>query len=174
MEKIFDEWSSYIPGPLTAENVKDRAVVLLTGSSGSLGSFLHERLVSSPYVEKVICLNRGTNAQSRQMRSYEHKGLSRGFQLAIFLHGRISKQCLGLGEDTFTNLLHEVTHVIHDAWEASLNRPLDSYVPYIRGVNHLIDTYTTSTCNAYLLFLLPEPSFLPASRYLLRSLSRKS
>ena len=48
--------------------------VLLTGSTGSLGSYILSSLASNSAVETIFCLNRGQDAQRRQMRSLKREG----------------------------------------------------------------------------------------------------
>lgn len=50
-------------------------VVILAGSTGSLGSYLLATLLTSPKVSKVICLNRSSDAATRQKASFKQRGL---------------------------------------------------------------------------------------------------
>jgi hypothetical protein len=55
------------------------AVVLLTGSTGGLGSFLLSQLLETPTVERVYALNRpssSTSIEERQSSAFVDKGLS--------------------------------------------------------------------------------------------------
>lgn len=56
----------------------DRAVVLLSGSTGGLGSFLLSRLIENPAVERVYALNRPSSGsiEERQRSAFADRGLS--------------------------------------------------------------------------------------------------
>ena len=60
-------------------NGKTGAVVLLTGSTGGLGSFLLSRLLQQPEVQRVYAFNRpssSTSIEERQCSAFVDKGLS--------------------------------------------------------------------------------------------------
>ena len=158
MQKVFDEWSSNLPNAVANNK---RPVVILTGSTGSLGSYILEALVSNSYVEKVYCLNRGANGRERQMKSHEQKGLSSVFRSTTFLQCDLSKPFLGLENAIYTGMLHEVTHIIHNAWEVNFNRPLDYFInPHICGVANLIGFCSNSPHDAHFLFVSTESTAL--------------
>jgi hypothetical protein len=64
---------------LTSRTVIKPAVILLTGTTGVLGSYLTEFLVNSPDVARVWALNRetsGTNLVDRQKEALRDRGIS--------------------------------------------------------------------------------------------------
>lgn len=163
MQRIFDEWSSHLPrtAPKAFGRSHEAPVVLLTGSTGSLGSYILQALLSNSGVRKIYCLNRGRDAHSRQTKSFETKGLKPDFQLVVFLQCEPSKQQLGLGEATYKELLQEVTHIIHNAWDVNFNRPLCSFVnSHVSGVRHMIQFCSESRSNAHLFFVSSESTVL--------------
>ena len=114
-------------------------VVLLTGSTGSLGSYILSSLASNPAVETIYCLNRGQDAQSRQMKSLKEKDLVFDFEKMFHLQYNLSDPDLGLEAKVYESLAQRVTHVIHSAWDLNFVRSLDSYTnSHLRGVQHLI------------------------------------
>ncbi|KAF5377825.1 hypothetical protein D9615_006785 [Tricholomella constricta] len=118
-------------------------VVLLTGSTGSLGCFLLSRLANDPSVSKVICLNRRhsgpATARQRQIDLMEKRGASMSTRAweKVVLHGAdLSRFDFGLCEEKFAELLG-VTHIIHNAWPVNFNRSLSSFEPHVRALSNL-------------------------------------
>ncbi|KAF9238233.1 hypothetical protein BU15DRAFT_62645 [Melanogaster broomeanus] len=71
-----------INGATNGETHPGRAVVLLTGSTGGLGSFLLSQLLENPTVERVYALNRpssSTSIEERQRSAFLDKGNSLRF-----------------------------------------------------------------------------------------------
>lgn len=86
-----------------------KSVVLLTGSTGSLGCFLLSRLASDPNVSKVICLNRGglVGIRERQMEAMDRRGafLKQAEWAKVVLHeADMSRSDFGLEESEFSQV----------------------------------------------------------------------
>ena len=114
-----------------------------------------------PSVEKIYCLNRGQDGEFRPLKSFVSKGLKVQYQRVTFSQCDLSNRLLGLREDTYHNLKHEITHVIHNAWDVNFNHPLKAFItPHISGVRYLVDLCIKSACNAHLLFVSTESTVL--------------
>ena len=79
VEAMIDRYSVGLEGPVaSASSIESNFVVLLTGSTGGLGSFLLESLLKEPRVKKVYAFNRpGRNCvtiQARQRAAFADKG----------------------------------------------------------------------------------------------------
>ncbi|KAL1961532.1 hypothetical protein VTN77DRAFT_1637 [Rasamsonia byssochlamydoides] len=139
----------------------DNPVVILTGSTGSLGSYLLATLLSSPKISKVICLNRTTDAETRQRASHKQRGLdiawddhSRNQKRVEFLTADLSKPDLGLSKGTYTRLLSEASALIHNAWKVDFNHTIETFEKSnIAGVRHLIDFSARCKYRAPILFV---------------------
>jgi nucleoside-diphosphate-sugar epimerase len=163
MQAIFDKWSLNLPKAKQPHSLEARkpSVVLLTGSTGSLGSYILDLLIRMPNVQKIYCLNRKHDGEIQQTKSSKSKGLQTRFQKVTFLQCDLSQPSLGLQEDTYNGLLQEVTHVIHNAWDVNFNRPLEAFInPHISGIRHLIDFCNQSTTNTRLLFVSTQSTAL--------------
>ena len=134
---------------------KPRMTVILTGSTGSLGNYLLDALVRSPKVERVICLNRSSDAEQRQWKSHRARGLSTelGPPKVEFLECDMARDFLGLSESIYLYLTSEVTHILHNAWPVDFNRAFSSFEPNIRGVKQLVDFASRCTYDASLFFV---------------------
>ncbi len=89
--------------------------VLLTGSTGSLGSYILDLLLADSRVSKVYSLNRGPDSEIRQCSLNTSKGLSNKFEKATFLAASVAKPLLGLDEDVYQEMLRSVNQIIRES-----------------------------------------------------------
>ncbi|KAF9465935.1 hypothetical protein BDZ94DRAFT_1296127 [Collybia nuda] len=121
--------------------------VLLTGSTGFLGSHILKSLVETPEVTRVYTLNRRDTRGKRSIRDRHLSGFSnRGLDVSIlssdklfFLEGDTTSEYLGLGPDMYCQLQTVVTHIIHNAWRVDFNVSLSSMEPLIAGTRRIVD-----------------------------------
>ncbi|KAF2098480.1 acetyl-CoA synthetase-like protein [Rhizodiscina lignyota] len=119
-----DEIASELLSSLSSSlPLSPRKVAILTGSTGNLGSYLLSSLRKS--FDKIYCLVRRNAGQSDDQ--------------VVYLPYDVSHPLLGFSFDQYTTLLHETTHILHNAWLVDFNQPLQSFIPHIHGVKHLID-----------------------------------
>ena len=141
MQEVFEESLKSLP---SARMNRIRApsqslVVLLTGSTGSLGSYILSSLASNPAVEVIYCLNRGQDARTRQIESSKEKDLVFDFGKVIHLQYNLADRDLGLEVNVYESLALRVTHIIHSAWDLNFVRSLDSYAnSHLKGIQQLI------------------------------------
>ena len=120
--------------------------VIITGSTGSLGSHILEQLLKNPDIEKVYCMNRSTDAEARQKDSLrQHHGPSIDFSKVIFLRTDFGNDKFGLSDETYLRLLSTVTVFIHSAWSVDFNLSLESYeMTHIVGTRRVIEFASAS------------------------------
>lgn len=143
MQALLDKYTQNLPDP-EAQRGKPEArsqgqTVIVTGTTGGLGSYLLDIAQADPSISKVICLNRSADAAERQAQSNADKGLDTRFAKVEFLHADVSKPDFGLGAETYNRLLGEVDRVVHNAWPVNFNHSLGSFEPSIHGVRNFID-----------------------------------
>ena len=134
-----------VPPPATGTVTDTREKgVLLTGATGSLGSHLVEQFVKQPDVSRVVCVNRhsSADADTRQRDALR----SRGIQLdpaelskLTVVETDTSKPQLGVSDAEYEWLVHDVTHIVHNAWPMSGRRPLKAFEPQLVALRNLID-----------------------------------
>ncbi|KAI1413959.1 acetyl-CoA synthetase-like protein [Hypoxylon sp. FL1857] len=129
--------------------------VLLTGSTGMLGSYMLDLMVKSPAVRKIICLNRAEDGGAkRQAQSVKERGLSADFASKTeFLHADMSRSDFGLSSKVYSRLLNEADRVIHNAWPVNFNMPVESFEPHIRSVRNIADFATNSAKRVATVFI---------------------
>jgi hypothetical protein len=117
LQRIIDSHASNMPvsARKPEESPPNDFVVLLTGSTGSLGSYILDSLLKGSRVSRVYCLNRGPGSYERQQNSHAAKGLELPLHKVQFLDGDFSKSYFGLTMLEYIQLLHSVTTIIHNA-----------------------------------------------------------
>ncbi|PLB54101.1 acetyl-CoA synthetase-like protein [Aspergillus steynii IBT 23096] len=136
-----------------------RPSVLLTGSTGELGSYLLHTLLRSPSVAVVHCLNRSGDAMQRQISQFESKGLVATLpwlsdpERVQFHQAALHEENLGLSARQYENLREKVDLVIHNAWAVSFNKPLAMFAPLITGLRCLLQFVEHSSRQAHLHFI---------------------
>ena len=93
-------------------------VVLVTGTTGTIGSNVLAQLVTDPKVGKVYALNResSTSSDARQRIALRNRGLDPSVvdsPKVVLLEGTVSQPKLGLADELYEGLRTSVTHVIH-------------------------------------------------------------
>jgi hypothetical protein len=82
-----DEWVNYSLSGISW----DPKHVVLTGSTGSLTSYLLHTLLNNSTVDVVYCLSRRRDAKEVQLSSHVARGLSVDFHKVVFLHADLTK-----------------------------------------------------------------------------------
>lgn len=118
MEEMLAKYSEDLP-KASANGVDvgegdDKLTVVLTGSTGSLGSYLLDALLASDRVSKIICLNRGVHSEDKQKKSNASRGLVTewGRDKVQFFTTDLSKPHLGLKADDYDILVKEASVII--------------------------------------------------------------
>jgi acyl transferase domain-containing protein/thioester reductase-like protein/acyl carrier protein/ubiquinone/menaquinone biosynthesis C-methylase UbiE len=131
----------------------DNHVVLITGATGSLGSHLVAHLASLPQVTTVVCINRRSNESDpalRQKRALEQRGVALDasvmHKLLVF-ETDTSKPLLGLSSDTYNNLMHTVTHIVHNAWPMSGKRSVKGFETQFIVMRNLVNLASDISSN---------------------------
>lgn len=143
MTSIYDKYTRELPAAKEGrpEAADEGQTVVLTGSTGMLGSYLLDLMVSSPRVKKVVCLNRAEDGGTRQqITAMADRGLTSNYtQKAEFYHADISRSDFGLPAGVYQCLLMETDRWIHNAWPVNFNILVETFEPHIRGVRNVAD-----------------------------------
>ena len=98
---------------MVAKYSQNKFTIVLTGSTGSLGSYLLDSLLASPQVSKVICLNRGTHGKDRQKTVNASRGLTIDWGDRVsFMTTVLSQPRLGLSSSDYDILVKEASFII--------------------------------------------------------------
>ncbi|KAI0100582.1 hypothetical protein GGR51DRAFT_352559 [Nemania sp. FL0031] len=147
MQKLFERNAGDLPrcaGSIELTS-SGKLVVLLTGSTGSLGSYILKSLVADPRVSKIYCLSRPQVSQTA-------KATVLGSKVERF-ETDFSRPFLGLSEHQYTTLANEVTTIVHAAWRVDFNLSIDSFETHVGAVRKLIELSSKSNSKASVLFV---------------------
>lgn len=130
-------------------------VVLLTGSTGGVGSFLLDKLLQDDSISHVYCLNRSQDSRAVQVRRNRERGLGVDFPppRVTFLTGQLGKTDLGLPASVLRLLQSHVTTIVHNAWPVDFNLSLISFQPSLDGLVNLLSLAAHSASRPSVLFL---------------------
>ncbi|OAX33021.1 acetyl-CoA synthetase-like protein, partial [Rhizopogon vinicolor AM-OR11-026] len=136
-------------------------VIVLTGSTGGLGSYLLASLLQREDVSTVYAFNRpsrdaASSIQRRQKSSFEDRGLDATLlqsEKLVYVETDTSHDDLGLDRELYQKICTSVTVIIHNAWRLDFNLALSSFEPHVRGTRNLIDLALSSPHH-------PKPRFM--------------
>ncbi|KAG8734983.1 hypothetical protein FRC10_011139 [Ceratobasidium sp. 414] len=134
--------------------------VLLTGTTGGLGSHLLAQLLANDRVERVWALNRrshpnGRSLRQRQCDAFQDKQLDVALldsPKLVLLESNIAVEQLGLPSEIYEEVKSTSSLFIHNAWQVNFNLSLQSFEPSIRGTYNLIDLALASKHRPRFLF----------------------
>lgn len=142
MLKTYQELIEQIPqpGPLPTKDSKRKALdVILTGSTGTVGTYFLRALLDQPGIGRVFCLNRSDNGgRSLQQQRLAEKRLKADDldERVTFLQTDLSLPRLGLDEETYKQL-HSVDLIVHNAWPVNFNLRLAGFGTQLAGLVNL-------------------------------------
>ncbi|KAF8160222.1 hypothetical protein K438DRAFT_1985842 [Mycena galopus ATCC 62051] len=133
------------------------AVVLLTGSTGNLGSQLLASLLKDGRVRRIYAFNRasGRTLADRHLDTFKQRGLDillLACPKLVFVEGQADQPHLGLSRERYEEMRTSVTLIIHNAWTLDFNMVLSSFEPHILGTRHLIELALASSHSPRFLF----------------------
>jgi thioester reductase-like protein/acyl-coenzyme A synthetase/AMP-(fatty) acid ligase/aryl carrier-like protein len=107
---------------------ESQKTILLTGSTGALGSYILNDLLQSP-VKHIYCLNRSIDSRSVQYQRNKSRNLpvELDSKRVTFLTGNLAAPEFGLEAIEFRELLASVTDIIHNAWPVNFNKSLNAF-----------------------------------------------
>ncbi|KAI9705314.1 MAG: putative NRPS-like protein biosynthetic cluster [Bogoriella megaspora] len=131
---------SNIPKPsYQAAKTNDDKTLLVTGTTGTLGSRLLLAAVKSESFSKIICLNRSSAAQSFHKTQLASLIPTVGLKTKVaYLTIDIQKPKLGLAESDYEQLLLETNTIVHNAWSTNHVLPLAAFSAHLAGMVELV------------------------------------
>lgn len=139
-----------------AKAARGHRTVALTGSTGSLGSYLLHRLGAEPDVEHIFCLNRSADAEERQKRSFHDRGIDwRSLRSQVhFLTVDLNQEHFGLELAVYSMLARSVDVFIHNAWPVNFNNDLEYFeTAAITGMRRCVDFVAAADRHPHLVFV---------------------
>ncbi|KAM3085599.1 hypothetical protein ACMFMG_002669 [Clarireedia jacksonii] len=157
MQQMFEKYTKDLPSKASikrsAKEKPSKISVILTGSTGSIGSYVLDDLLSMSHISRVYCLNRAVNGEERQKSASAGHGLKTDFSRVKFFKTDMSQPLFGLDQAQYDELLANATHIIHNQWPVDFNMSLVSFEPHVKGVRNFIDFIAKSKYDASLFFI---------------------
>ena len=122
--------------------------VILTGSTGSLGTYFLRALLDRKGVGHVFCLNRGKDGgRAAQFDRFKTASLATDDleERVTFLRADLSHPLLGLDNATYETLRTRTGLVIHNAWPVNFNLGLAAFRPHLAGVVNMFALAAAAT-----------------------------
>ncbi|KAF7931397.1 hypothetical protein EAE99_003868 [Botrytis elliptica] len=137
-------------------------VVVLTGSTGSLGSYILEALMQNASVSHIYCLDRTSDSHLRHLKKNQKYNKTMDFPASkvTFLKADFSKSDLGLDDESYKLIRNSATDFIHSAWPVNFNLSLDTFKPQLDGIVNLLSFVSAISHHVSLLFISSISSIL--------------
>ncbi|CZR55845.1 uncharacterized protein PAC_05733 [Phialocephala subalpina] len=139
MKELIEKFSVFEKRSTVKGRKPESFVVLLTGASGSLGSHVLSRLITSPSISKIICPVRTRDEsplQHLQSALKYHSFPTLSSSSKIFpISADLSKPDLELPAP----LSKQITHIIHCAWAVNFALPVTSFIPQLQALRNLVN-----------------------------------
>jgi nucleoside-diphosphate-sugar epimerase len=139
MSQLIEKYSSF------ERHIQPRQeVIILTGTTGSLGAHVLAQLLQNENVKSVYCLVRANskeNALERVLSTMAAKQLPfTNISKVVALPASLDRPDLGLDVATLAVLKENLTKVIHSAWAVNFNLQIRSFEKYhIAGISNLLN-----------------------------------
>ncbi|PPJ49897.1 hypothetical protein CBER1_04982 [Cercospora berteroae] len=130
------------PSPTQTE---PRRTILLTGTTGSLGSHLLCQHVARSEVSRIHVLVRGASQQAAEERVRKalvsrKLPVPADFERKVMIHiSNLSASRLGLAADVYAKLAEEVDIIFHLAWAVDFILPLRGFRQHFAGLQNLLN-----------------------------------
>ncbi|KZW01155.1 acetyl-CoA synthetase-like protein [Exidia glandulosa HHB12029] len=153
MSQLVDVYTTGLPSRSSTLNTActkahSGQTVLMTGSTGALGTFVLAELLRDPLVDTVYAVVRQADGLQQQVAAFIDRGLNPD-DLAIsklkVIRGDASEPRFGIDESNWLELIASCTAIVHCAWRLDFNLGLESFKAHIAGVRTMVDIALAST-----------------------------
>ena len=136
LESLLATYSALVDKIPPREPATQQADVILTGSTGTLGTYLLHALLSRPSTGHVYCLNR-REASAAQAQAFSAANLDLDASRVTFYHVDLAAPSLGLAADEY-DTLRRAGLIIHNAWPVNFNLGVSAFQPHLAGLVNLM------------------------------------
>lgn len=154
MSEVFEKFASSLSllrMPLADRRFQGLSIAL-TGTTGTLGTYLLDEYSRHPMVSKIFCLNRSSLAKQQWHDSCVQRDSSDTAELT-FITVNFGLQNLGLDYSSYVDLTEECDLIVHTAWKVDFNQDLPSFVENIQSVQTLANWSISSPRRPRIVFI---------------------
>ena len=132
-----------------------REVIVLTGSTGNLGSYLLNAMLDDPKIAHIYCLDHKPESLLTRRERNRRVGItsSPDGKRVSFMTVDLSKELFGLDKAEYEDLALRTTRVIHNAWTVNFNFPLHFFRAQLDGLVNLLNSADTSKRSTRLFYV---------------------
>ncbi|OBZ79958.1 L-aminoadipate-semialdehyde dehydrogenase large subunit [Grifola frondosa] len=152
MNAMLEKYSGTFSEHTGSATVPDQDTVLVTGTTGGLGTLLLVQLLQDPKVARVYALNRrsssGISLLERQKAALENRGLDASIVESpklVLLEVDLHSRDFGLTSGVLDEIRNSCTHIIHNAYRVDFNITLETFEPHVQALRYLIDLALSSS-----------------------------
>ncbi|PQE12515.1 nrps-like enzyme protein [Rutstroemia sp. NJR-2017a BBW] len=158
MKNIVETYTRDLPkrSEHSATSLKDSSFcIAITGSTGTLGTYILSSIVMKESITRIYCLNRNPAAKQQQESLLISRGVPEHHLSKLhFMTVSIGEPQLGLSAEDYDRLLQDVDLMLHNAWKLDFNLSLPSYeTPYLVSVRNMIELSAKSKKNTRICFV---------------------
>jgi hypothetical protein len=148
LAKMVEKYSKNFEGHTPSAGPPAGDIIVITGTSGSIGSSILVDCLKRPNVKHIYALNRpSADLVEAQKAALERRGFDPSLMdtpKLTLLNADLAAGDLGIGELLLEELRTTVTHIIHAGWLINWSFDLSRFEPLIRGTRNLIDLSLSS------------------------------
>ncbi|KAF7133838.1 hypothetical protein CNMCM5793_005250 [Aspergillus hiratsukae] len=157
MSRMLDKYISSLPstGTEVQHQPHNQEHILLTGSTGFVGSRLLRAFCRRASPKKITCINRKNTARSTSKATETMNGSPSSTEVPTvqYLTGDLSAEKLGLEEQTYAELADSVTTIVHCQWPVTFKQPLSFFEPQFQALVNLVHFVVASKLQPQIIFL---------------------
>ncbi|EKM51198.1 uncharacterized protein PHACADRAFT_103930 [Phanerochaete carnosa HHB-10118-sp] len=151
MHAMVQKYSKDLPRHTPKADRPAESVVLVTGTTSSMGAALLAAFVDDPKVCKIYAVNRKglQSLEERQKhvlaeRGYDAERIVKSRKVA-FIDTDTSSDKLGLQNNIYEEVRSSITHILPTAWPVNFKLPLSFFDSSVRSLRNLVDLSLASS-----------------------------
>ncbi|KAF9505928.1 hypothetical protein BS47DRAFT_1322053 [Hydnum rufescens UP504] len=149
LEDYIAKYSKDLPKHKPSAPAPKREIVLVTGTTGALGTTILAQLVLMHSVSRIYALNRPGKRllKVRQEEALEERGYDpviASSPKVVLLESNGTSDTLGLPLEVYNEIRTSVTSILHTAWRVDFNLSASSFEPLYKGLRDIINLALTS------------------------------
>lgn len=157
LNSLIEKYTAKLPDRrIDDSSLPGKSTVILTGTTGSLGTYLLDVFLRDQDIVKVYCFNR-SDAKARQEKGFHEKGLvytPEELEKLELLEVSYGDAKFGLSDTKYHEMLDSVDTIVHNAWRVDFNNTVDSFEdPHIKGVSNFVNFSLKSRYHAHFHFV---------------------